>query len=373
MISLALITITALLGGRTVACKPPGAAPALAVSVSQRTLTSATTNTYVLDDRIEIVKGSAHNVMDASVLCYERASVESDIPIAESGYAPFVTPGTKTFIFRTDNGRYSIQVNYTSNTVTYSTNFDCFAYGTLGSNMNAGLAVYYSGKSDTNTQWKLYGSDRIHRSNSCWASGLPLSCVLMKNGTSQTCTLITSRHGMSCAHVGDFASGSVIVAQGEDSLLYTNTVESKATAYHDLSLVTFFTNWHSSVVPASVFPMTYSNYFGYKEYAAGIFNNTHFLWIRNNTLCANAQLCDVLYGPTKQIAGVPFWSPQATAGDSGSAFFSVLGTNLVFIWAVGGVTVGGDFVSNPLYMPWIQANIGTNTLRLVDLSGYPTY
>jgi hypothetical protein len=70
------------------------------------------------------------------------------------------------------------------------------------------------------------------------------------------------------------------------------------------------------------------------------------------------------------VAGVPFWEPGATGGDSGSPVFWLMGIQPVLAFLVHSSNIQGPFVSSPEGFAWLESQVAPDRLSTVDLKPF---
>lgn len=233
-----------------------------------------------------------------------------------------------------------------------------------------------SGRSDTSTQWEWFTGSGVN--SNCWVKPLDFSGISMLEATGQTISLVTRKHGITCAHSTP-GIGSETMFVGSDGSLCTNWVSSIQISSNDLCVVTFSNDFPNSVKPFSILP---TNYLAYGDLgwtltpvvAEALYYraNTHRMDVRMvfqwNATGGLVSLMDIYLGWQPPV----FNEPVVTSGDSGSPAFLILDSAPVFLFATHLDAPLGPMVSYPGRLEWIQAVCGTNyPLAIMDLTRYP--
>ena len=352
---------------------------------------SSTNSSQAVQDWVCTVVSGAATVSDNNLFCSLPATIT--IPgsgsTVSNGLARFATAGTYTAYFSTTQGVYSCLVTFPSNYFAGYTNPITFNAGTLGSNINASIGSYLSGQSGLSA-WSYSIGDYYTRSPTCWSypihgwSAFLNGYTVNTNNLTYILHLISPHWAVFAGHVtgyGPLLPGPII-CQGEDGKSYTNGIISAATSFMpgtDVALAEFSNAWPSSVFfPLEVFPTNIFSYFGTNT-GYGYTEGTEMLWERHNSGLVDVGVVNANPGFLyfSQATGVPpntsFYEAYGTPGDSSSPFYFVMGTNLVFGFALYASSLQGPLVSYPAVMSWIQTTISPDTVNFVNLSGYPTY
>lgn len=237
------------------------------------------------------------------------------------------------------------------------------------------------GKTDTNTQWQWFDGATVN--TNCWVWPLDFSGISMIEGSGQTITLVTRRHGITCAHsIPSIGSETIFV--GNDLIRYTNWVQllTNCPFTSDLTVVQFSNDFPQVVRPFPLLPTDYAAWGDLGRSAGPL--AAEAVWYRPNTGRMNVRmiwswLTELGASGLPSLftwAAFPWVSPiftePATAGDSGSPAFLIINGAPVFLFAAQSDDPLGPLVSFGGRSEWIQAVCGTNyPLSFVSLSRYP--
>ncbi len=246
--------------------------------------------------------------------------------------------------------------------------------GTLHSNLNRSLSIYYRGKTATTIKgaWDLFqgGGDTVLNTN-CWPYGLDFSGFISRgmNQGGGPVALITSRHGITCGHAWNWTPGNWVYAVGTNGVRYTNWIQTTAGMGDDVRLVTFSNNFPAQVSPFMILPTNYASKVspsGWKVcwYRA---NSRHLATSQTVPCYANTNY----FQANSNVTDSAFNETAASGGDSGGPVWCVLNNRLVFLGALNFGNVAGPLISNRKYYTLIIPAIGTNTVQVVDVSPYP--
>lgn len=351
-------------------------APDISVVPITNLVSSAGSNFVVVADRINLVASNA--VFNTG---YQLASsIPATYRISHTNIAAVVgyelvyrNDGATILLISTANGTFTRKLSFVQDSTGLFTNFYAFAGGTIGSNVNYNASNLFGGNvatAEPNGTWNLYSNfSDVDLNANRWATGLDFSGFISRGmGGDRPVSLITSRHGISCMHAWDWTAGSQVFAVGTNGVRYTNWIQSTASMGDDCRLVTFSNNFPDAVSPFYILPTNWSSKITPP--------NWNVVWYRANTRhVATSQT--LLPGVTNYIqanlaaVGSAFNETVASGGDSGGPMWLVLSNRLIFTAALHTASVSGPFISNQRYYTNIVTAIGTNALRVVDISAYP--
>jgi hypothetical protein len=220
--------------------------------------------------------------------------------------------------------------------------------------LNSNITACAFAKTNTNFNWR-YGT--IFNPNPrCWLYGVQFSGWAQATPPSQqerNVVLLTSRHGLTCAHAFGSPPGTLVVMLGTNGVKYTNAIASTIGGLSDLLLVVFTNDWPAAVTPWRVLSPG--------DVSVLNLSRLHAIWYRNNTQKMNA--CERTFSLGESgyirdpIPGIPFFEPTATGGDSGSPVFLLHENRPILLWLVHTADLGGPFVSNPKCFAWLSNNV----------------
>lgn len=230
--------------------------------------------------------------------------------------------------------------------------------------LNSNITARASGRTDTNLNWNF--GTIFNPNPKCWLYGVQFSGWAQATPPSEqerNVVLLTSKHGLTCAHAFGSPPGTRVVMLGTNGLKYTNAIASTIGGLEDLLLVVFTNDWPAAVTPWRVLSTN--------DVAALNLPKLHALWYRNNSQKMN--VCGRTFsvgehGWIRQpIADIPFFEPLATGGDSGSPVFLLHENRPILLWLVHTSDLGGPFVSNPVCFEWLSAKVSPYRLSTARL------
>lgn len=257
---------------------------------------------------------------------------------------------------------------------------------TLREHTREQLRQKLEGKEDPDLNWVWTDGNSVNPQ--CWAYGWELSGFSVSETTGQTITLITPKHGITCAHsppeVGATATfigndGNPVV--GTIASFESVTVSGASSPVLDLLLVTFQEEFPATVVPFPVLPTDYATRGELAQKSGDKVAGAEALFYRANSMKMNVKLvCVWLLGsgfPSLNPAGrtwqMPpdFTEPTVTAGDSGSPAWLVINGRPVFIFSTWLNDPNGPLPSFPGRLQRLQELVAPYTLETVSLADFP--
>lgn len=356
----------------------------LNVITNMRTVTSGGGSTQVVKDRVNHIDSSASSVTDFQISVSRPATYLLSNPLTTidtNGLTFYTNAGVTFMLATTDYGTFVAQLNYVTNSAISNTNFIGFDNGTLGSNLQFSINARYTGKTIANWPYNPNLSD-LGTNLIVWTYPGLLSCVGFTSGARPTTLIAPNVTLWNNHYFGDWTNA---VTGIPTTATFTDTNGVRRTARYinaiagpnDFAIGILESNLTSAVVPAYVLFVTVSN------------NITSWLGVQTfvahkNT--AHMDLANTVLYPATIFNGAPgmvlvnartniFGNEQgATSGDSGSPSFVCWGvTNIVIFATTQSGDFAGDPVFDPLYWGFLAANINTNILSIINLSGLPTF
>lgn len=335
----------------------------------------------VQKDRVNTVSTSPTVTSSFVLSCSEAATLLSDTPsVADLLDGPntvnWVANGYATALAITLDGTFTQPVPMLQTMPSSFTNFYGYNQGTLGSNVNWAISNLYQGKDISHWKYNPNQPD-LATNGKCWTAPANLSCVGFGSGSYQLC-LIAPNIVIANNHIG--GSPASVKFLGVDGNQYIARVNTNYSCVNDFAIGILETNLSSQVTPAWVFFPTFTN-------CMTDLTGAQAVWAHKNTQHLN--LGNVIAYPFPYVFnggfGLQVYNARtnilgnengASGGDSGSPCFMIITNQPVFLFTTTspGDSIG-DFVSNPSYWECLRTNIGvgTNGLKIIDQTGYPTF
>lgn len=347
--------------------------PPVAINVvtNMRTITAGGMSTNAIKDRVFQVNSGASSVTDYQVSSSRGSTVfylsTPLTTIDTNGMAFYTNNGTLFALAQTDYGTFVSVLNYVSNSAVSTTNFLGFDGNTLGSNIQFSITTQFTGKNSSNWPYNNPGTN-----TTVWTYPPTLSCIGQSSLFYQ-CQLIAPNVTLWNNHVGS-PVGATVTFTDTNGVKRTATFTSWFSGPNDFALGILGSSMPSSVVPASVFHPTVTNYIPSSLLAGFVF------WAHRNT--AHMDLSYVTSDPGFVYPNITTPSGMvvlnartnifgneagATPGDSGSPVGVMIngGTYVALYDTTQSGDNGGDPVYYPTYWNFMAANINTNSLSVV--------
>jgi hypothetical protein len=193
--------------------------------------------------------------------------------------------------------------------------------------------------------------------------------------------LITSNELLTCGHMGG-EFGQTVMFHDTNGRPWTAVVTNVVTVLADMRIAQLSNAAPASIKIPWVLPPNYTNYFTNHSLvgfpAFWCHKNTDHLEYTPIVGCMNISLMGG-FGTWMRVRHNgygPFGNgTSATGGDSASPSFMIYNGEPVLLFAAStGSDAAGLFISGKTNWTALAASaVGTNGLRILDLSGYPTY
>ena len=253
-----------------------------------------------------------------------------------------------------------------------------YAPNTLPNDLTANIS---SLALNTNQTWSYNpNTSNLGSNTAVWTWPVNLSCVGYASDGYQS-VLITPNELLACGHYGG-EFGQTVTFHDTNGIAWIAVVTNTVNPIADMIIAQLSNSAPSSIVIPYVLPPNYTNY---------IYNHTLVgltaIWLRKNSSSIDYENINSVadnnsygYGTWMTVyhnnIGTFGNGTSASGGDSGSPAFMIW-TNNVPILLFATTTPGdatGMFISGATnWYSLAHSSVGTNGLKIIDLSTYPTY